>query len=81
MNNQEKLVAIFRNTFLELGDKTENFISGCTRGEIASWDSGNHFVLITCIEEDFGITLTDEYIANMYSFFDVYKAIEELSEQ
>jgi acyl carrier protein len=80
MDKKLKLVSIFKNTFVELGDRDDEYIISCSKGDIASWDSGNHFMLITCIEEDFGVVLPDETIVYMNSFLDVYRAIEELDE-
>lgn len=78
MNNEKKLINIFKSTFTELSDKDSDFIISVTKGDVASWDSGNHFMLITCIEEDFGISLTDELIVSITSFLDAYRTIEEI---
>lgn len=79
MNSEQKLISIFKNTFVELSSREDEFIISCSKGDIVSWDSGNHFVLITCIEEDFAITFADEDIVNINSFLDAYRTIEELS--
>lgn len=74
---QKKLLEIFRNTFIDLKDKDDAWITACTRGDLSSWDSASHFILVTCVEEEYGISLDDETIVSMNSFFDVYRAIEE----
>jgi acyl carrier protein len=77
MEPKSKLINIFRNTFTELSDKPDSFIEKCTKSDIEAWDSGNHFMLISCIEDDFAISLDDEVIGTIESFSDAYIAIIE----
>ncbi|MFZ4403946.1 MAG: hypothetical protein ACOYOK_07575 [Pseudobdellovibrionaceae bacterium] len=77
-STQNKLIEIFKNTFIELKEKSDEWIIASTRGEIISWDSASHFILITCIEEEFSITVSDELIVSMNSFLDAYRIVEEI---
>jgi len=64
----DRLLNIFRNVFLDLADKSGEMISKVSREEVETWDSMNHFVLISSLEEEFGISLSDTEILEINSF-------------
>lgn len=76
MDSKLKLIEIFKNTFQELEAKSDSEISSITKGDLISWDSGSHLILMTCIEEDFEIQIEDESIVQINSFNDAYRVVE-----
>ncbi len=73
---EEKLINIFKNVFLDLADKSSEAIQKVSRDEVETWDSMNHFVLISSIEEEFHVALSDVEILEIQSFVTAKGVIE-----
>ena len=65
---KEKMESLFRNIFPELSGASTEKIESAVREEIETWDSANHLLLITCLEQDFQITISDEQAVGIDSF-------------
>lgn len=72
----DRLINIFKNVFLDLADKGSQTVSKASRDEVETWDSMNHFVLISSIEEEFSISLSDVEILEINSFVTAKRIIE-----
>ena len=68
MNCQAKLEEIFRSVFFELEGKDATFVHNANKVNLSTWDSAQHLLLLTCIEEDFGIKIPDEDAISIDSF-------------
>ena len=75
---QIKLIQIFQKIFLELSACDENQIRSAERESLLSWDSINHLLLVTELEEGFSIQLPDGAAAEVNSFEDASKLIHSL---
>lgn len=69
---EEKLLEIMRSV---LEDATID--TSCTQENCESWNSLHHLILVSELEEAFGIELEPEEIAEMRSFARVKEIVEE----
>jgi len=67
---KDGVIAIFRNIFMEARDLDAAAFPGLHRNELTSWDSSAHLLLLTCLEEEFGVKLDDD-ISVMIDSFDM----------
>lgn len=78
MDTKSKLIEIFKNTFMELTNSPDTEIENSSKANLASWDSGNQLILITCLEEEFCINIPDEAVLKIESFSDAFVEVENL---
>lgn len=77
MNDPRKaLLDIFRNVFAELSGAPEEKVKGATRDSLEGWDSANHLLLVTCLEQDFQVRIADKDIVSLDSFRKVLAFVE-----
>lgn len=50
---------------------------GASPDTIETWDSANHMNLVLALEEEFGVTFTDEQIVEMLSYELVIETLRE----
>jgi acyl carrier protein len=67
-NLDKAMVQLFRSIFAELNAAEEKTVTSAEREALESWDSANHLLLITCLEEEFGIRIPEDQIADVDSF-------------
>ena len=76
---EENLINIFRNIFSELATASDDIVKRATKDTLESWDSANHLLLITCLEEDFRTKLSDSDAVSLDSFSGAKALIEAYS--
>lgn len=65
---EQKMTQLFKAVFPELADTTEEIVEKAERDALETWDSANHILLITVLEEEFGISVPDGSAADIRSF-------------
>lgn len=65
---ESKLVKLFQVVFFDLEGKDAETITGYAREDSPTWDSAAHLLLLTCVEEEFGVKIPDEEAIDMDSF-------------
>jgi len=68
MDLQIRLEGIFRSVFFELEGVDQKLLFGATKVSVATWDSAQHLLLLTCIEEEFEIRIPDDVAIELDSF-------------
>lgn len=69
----EKLTSIFREVF---GDQNLVLNNDMTANDVASWDSLTHMLMITKVEEDFGIKFKLKELNKLKKVGDLIEVIE-----
>ncbi len=78
MNNDAKIKAVMAAVFdLNADDIDED----ASPDSIEIWDSLHHMNLIVALEEEFGITFTEDDISNMLNFKLIRLTISEYAEK
>lgn len=70
----KRLNRIFLETFPQI-DPTQ--VSNASRDTVEGWDSIGSLALISSIEEDFGVKIGYDRIADLRSYDDVYQLLKE----
>ena len=76
MNCDSRLESIFRSIFFELEGQTSESVHESTRSGLSTWDSAQHLLLLTCLEEEFQIKIPDDVAADLESYRIVKAYIE-----
>lgn len=67
-STSEALIETFRSVFFDLEGKPDADVKNYRRETSDTWDSANHLLLVTCLEERFNIRVSDEEAATLDSF-------------
>jgi acyl carrier protein len=78
MQCHEKLETIFRSVFFELEDKEIGAVQKSTKINLATWDSAQHLLLLTCLEEEFNIKILDDQATDIDSFASALALVESM---
>jgi len=76
---EEKLEAIFRTVFSELEGAEASAVRNASRKSLSSWDSANHLLLITCLEEDFNCQIEDGKALAIDSYSSAHSVLSSLN--
>jgi acyl carrier protein len=52
-----RLISVFRSVFRALSQLDDGEVIALGRRDLEGWDSGAHLLLLTCLEEEFGIAI------------------------
>ena len=63
-----RLIGVFRAVFIELETQSDELIKTTSKANLYSWDSGGHLMLITCLEEEFEISISNELVITIDTF-------------
>ena len=74
----DRLTAIFRSVFPELAGAEAALIRETRQDALASWDSANHLLLLTCLEEEFGVYIPPEQASQIESYEFASAVLESL---
>jgi acyl carrier protein len=66
--NKIKMIEIFRTVFFDLEGQDDAIVTKYSKHASSTWDSAAHLLLLTCIEEGFGIKIPDEEALVIDSF-------------
>ncbi|WP_372916969.1 acyl carrier protein [Sandarakinorhabdus sp.] len=72
------LIDQIRDVFLtELGIPPEDFSPGLAYGAVPEWDSASHMVIVTALEERFGIMFESEELVELSTVARIEQALRE----
>lgn len=63
-----RLVEVFRIVFPALAIESDEDIEDIVRDSFSTWDSIAHLMLLTCLEEEFHLTIPNEISPSIDSF-------------
>ena len=66
--NKDKMIEIFRTVFFDLEGQDDALVINYSKHASSTWDSAAHLLLLTCIEEGFGIKIPDDEALMLDSF-------------
>ena len=67
-SNKSKMIDIFRTVFFDLEGQDDAIVIKYSKHDSSTWDSAAHLLLLTCIEEGFGVNIPDEEALIIDSF-------------
>lgn len=65
---ETRMCEVFRAIFLDKTSLPDDEIKLIRKNRTESWTSGAHLLLITCLEEEFGVNIPDEIAVDIDSF-------------
>jgi acyl carrier protein len=71
----EKLITVFRTVFPAMEMNGDSEIMNASKRDEPSWDSGAHLMLITCLEEEFEVRLSNDVALSIDSYESARAAI------
>ncbi|HWQ56629.1 MAG TPA: hypothetical protein VN442_23275 [Bryobacteraceae bacterium] len=68
-----RLLTCFRAIF---GEHTDSELLAAIPDTISNWDSGNHFILVQLVEEEFNVRIPERLGSELLSFVDFERYLE-----